>query len=195
MNIIHSMSCRNPHRLYIYVAFTCSVGPLSLGPHYTRSQGRFEAKSLLPIGWSFEISPKAFTQGVKTESRKIILMFKRQDVTQPQLQELGPPRMEGQFVVLGPLWNFIKIWFFSLKFFFDKRSSPEDGLEIWTALLGPLFLYLLFLSFSISLTSFIPHSLACLIVVVVFVFFLGSKMEGSSEVRGWNEEECEAMYR
>ena len=24
-------------------------------------------------------------------------MFKRQDLTRPQLQELGPPRMEGQF--------------------------------------------------------------------------------------------------
>ena len=48
-------------------------------------------------------------------------MFKRQDLTRPQLQELGPPRMEGQFVALGPLSNFIKI---------DKRSAPEDGLEI-----------------------------------------------------------------
>ena len=25
-------------------------------------------------------------------------MFRRQDLTRPQLQELGPPRMEGQFV-------------------------------------------------------------------------------------------------
>jgi hypothetical protein len=39
-------------------------------------------------------------------------MFKRQDMTRPQLQELGPPRMEGQFVALGPLSNFIKILFF-----------------------------------------------------------------------------------
>jgi hypothetical protein len=38
-------------------------------------------------------------------------MFKRQDLTRPQLQELGPPRMEGQFVALGPLSNFIKIFF------------------------------------------------------------------------------------
>jgi len=31
---------------------------------------------------------------------------------------------------LGPLSNFIKILFFSLKYFFDKRSAPEDGLEM-----------------------------------------------------------------
>ena len=49
--------------------FPCGVW----APLYTRSQGRFEAKSLFPIGWISEISPKAFTQGVKTESRKIIL--------------------------------------------------------------------------------------------------------------------------
>jgi hypothetical protein len=48
----------------------------------------------MPIGWIYEIGPKAFTLGVKTESRKIILMFKQQDLTRPQLQELGPPRME-----------------------------------------------------------------------------------------------------
>jgi len=86
--------------------------PVVLGPLYTRSQGRFEAKSLMPIGWISKIGPKAFTLGVKTESRKIILMFKRQDLTQPQLQELGPSRMEGQFVALGPLSNFIKILLF-----------------------------------------------------------------------------------
>ena len=30
-------------------------------------------------------------------------------------------------------------------------------------------------------------------IVVVVVFFC-FKMEGSSQVRGWNEEECEAMH-
>ena len=56
-------------------------------------------------------------------------MFKRQDLTWPQLQELGPPRMEGQFVALGSLSNFIEILFF-IKKIFDKRSAPEDGLDI-----------------------------------------------------------------
>ena len=92
-----------------------------------------------------------FTLGVEAVFWKLISLFKRQDLTRPQLQELGPPRMEGQFVALRPSPNFNK-FFFSLKYYFEKRSAPEDGLGIWTALLGPLFLYLpLFLSLSISL--------------------------------------------
>ena len=61
----------------------------------------------MPVGWISEISPKAFTQGVEIEIRKLNLLFKRQDLTWPQLQELGPPRMEGQFVALGPFTNFL----------------------------------------------------------------------------------------
>ena len=51
-----------------------------------------------PLVEFLEINPKAFTQEVKTESKKIIIMFRRQDLTRPQIPELGPPRMEGQFV-------------------------------------------------------------------------------------------------
>ena len=104
----------------------------------------------MPIGWISEIGPKAFTLGVKTESRKIILMFKRQDLTRPQLQELGPPRMEGQFVALGPLSNFIKI-------LFDKRSAPEDGLEIERLFLVHSFFSFFSYCHSLSLSIFIQR--------------------------------------
>ena len=106
----------------------------------------------MPIGWIFEISPKAFTQGVETESRKIILMFKRQDMTRPQLQELGPPRMEGQFVALGPLSNFNKIWFFIKVLFWQEigtggwirnlNGSPWSTLSLASSLLVILYLSL-----------------------------------------------------
>ena len=74
---------------FFFFFFGWDPPPLYLGPLYTRSQGRFEAKFLLPIGWIYEISPKAFTQGVKTESRKFILLLNRQDLTRLQNPRIG----------------------------------------------------------------------------------------------------------
>ena len=97
------------------------------------------------------MGPKAFTLGVETESRKNMLMFRGQYMTRPQLQKLGPPRMEGKFMALGPFPNFNKMWFF-IKVLFWQDIGTGGWIGNWTTLLGPLFLWLLlFLSFSIFL--------------------------------------------
>ena len=138
-----------------------------LGPLYTRSQGRFETKSLLPIGWIYAINPKAFTQGIKTESRQITLMLKRQDLTRPQLQDLGPPRMEGQFVTLGPMSNFNQIWFFFIKVLFWQEIDTGgwiinlNGSSRSTLSLSSSLLVILYISLSLynGLDSLAPRPL------------------------------------
>jgi hypothetical protein len=87
------------------------------------------SKSMLPIGWNFEISPRAFTRGGKANFWKNILMFNKQGLTRPTLQKLGPPIMDSQFLASGLFLDFIILWSFLVNFFFLTNQHHRMALK------------------------------------------------------------------
>jgi hypothetical protein len=75
----------------------------------------------------------------------------------------------------------------------NMNGSPWSTLSLCSSLL--VILYLPHFAHSTFFGLFECCSrIRLLLLFFFFFFFFCFKMEGSSQVRGWNEEECEAMH-